>query len=1447
MGDTTAMTTYKVPPKFTENLSYETWVKEVKLWAICNSKVAKKELGPALVLSLEGRAREAALELDISVLNADDGLDKVIGQLDGLYLRDTNQLTYAAYSEFEKYKRPTDASINDFVSDFERKYNKVKAKKIELPDAVLAYRLLDSANLPSSKVELIMATISSLTYQEMLKQLRKLEDIALGSSEEGSSSSTVTVKSEPADTFYTTRGGNRGGFRGVMRGIGAYSRRARGGLGLIMRGAASGRGFIPKAKVEEDDVPSAKKNAAGNNPCDTEGRPNKCFICKSIKHYARNCPHREEASNEEVCIEENITLFAKGLDPKLNERLLGETLGCGVLDSGCFRNVCSDIWLQEYIKTLSDYVKSFVVEKETDARFRFGDGSVFVSSKKVIIPVQIGEKRVMLETDVIDNKIPLLFSKSAMKKAETVIDFKLDKVSMFGKNIELIFTSTGHYVVPLNRNCWRAHSSSIDNDIFISSSIDIPAAKSDKQKIAMKVHKQFSHAYGSRLKKLFEDGGVTDNEMLKIISEIDDKCDTCMKFKKPPLKPVVCLPMAKVFNQSVAMDLKTIESIQIIHLIDHATRFSAGQVVSSKKREVIILAVLKVWVAYFGPPHKILTDNGGEFSNEDYRIMGEKLNTKITATAAEAPWSNGTNERHNAILGDMILKVKNDTNCSVEVALTWAISAKNALANVYGFSPNQLVYGRNPNFPSVLIDKLPALDEVSNNNGDIASKMLLENLNALHSARRAFISAESSEKIKRALVRKTRTATSLVYENGESVYYKRDGEPAWKGPGTVIGKDGSVVVVKHGSSTVRVHPSRLMHENSEFAINTTPDQNAKVAEVIDRPASPGVVTEHRGGDVVVEDEVDEVVPRSEEASNRNGNEGNEREEAQSFSGAKLPKKNVSVIAKMADGSNKNYQIISRAGKATGKYADFLNVFDTESKEGKCIDWKNDVQEWKESSVQDVMLSTFHNSPDLLNAKFEELRKWQEYDVYEVVDKGNQDVITVRWVCTMKEGKMKARLVARGFEDAVVQTRTDSPTCSKMNLRLVMAITASKGWSINSLDIQSAFLQGKDVERDIFLQPPKEANCVGLWKLKKYVYGLNEAARMWYLRVSEELEKLNVSRSKLDEAIFFWRVDGVVHGLIAAHVDDFFWSGTNSFRKKIIDSIRNTFKISSEAENGFTFLGIDVVQTDEVVGVNQNDYCDNIAKITISHTEPGVKGRALSNDEKTELRRVIGQLQWLSTQTRPDLAYDACELSNSFTKATSDVLFRANKSITKAKLNSVQINFQKLSSIEECKIVVFSDASFKNLPGGGSQGGYLLFLVDKSGRCSPVHWQSHKLKRIVASSLAAECLALQDGSGSAFYLKSLIEEIFESSVKEMPVCCITDNKSLVETVHSSNTLEDKRLIVDIAMMREKLRNKEIASIEWIEKTHQLADCLTKKQASSEKLRDVLRNGRLKIHL
>ena len=136
-----------------------------------------------------------------------------------------------------------------------------------------------------------------------------------------------------------------------------------------------------------------------------------------------------------------------------------------------------------------------------------------------------------------------------------------------------------------------------------------------------------------------------------------------------------------------------------------------------------------------------MTDNGREFNNQSFRDMAQNLNIVVRTTAAESPWSNGLNERHNGILGEMVKKTLEDTHCSFEIALAWAIRAKNTLHSVHGFSPNQLVFGRNPNLPSFLIDKLPALEGVS------TREVIASNLNAMHAARKQFKMCESSEKL----------------------------------------------------------------------------------------------------------------------------------------------------------------------------------------------------------------------------------------------------------------------------------------------------------------------------------------------------------------------------------------------------------------------------------------------------------------------------------------------------------------------------------------------------------------------------------------------------------------------------------------------------------------------------------------------------------------------------
>ena len=182
--------------------------------------------------------------------------------------------------------------------------------------------------------------------------------------------------------------------------------------------------------------------------------------------------------------------------------------------------------------------------------------------------------------------------------------------------------------------------------------------------------------------------------------------------------------------------------------------------------------------------------------------MSENLNREVLA-AAESPWSNGIHKRHSAVIGRMTDKIRDESDGSTEVALTWAINAKNSHHNVYGSSPSQLVFGRNPNLPSVLNDKLPAPG------GHASSEVVANHLNAKHEACKAFIECEALEKIRRALRHNVWQSTTLEFTPGDKVYYKHLNSDYWKGPAEVIGKDNHQVIVKHGGSLIRVHPISL--------------------------------------------------------------------------------------------------------------------------------------------------------------------------------------------------------------------------------------------------------------------------------------------------------------------------------------------------------------------------------------------------------------------------------------------------------------------------------------------------------------------------------------------------------------------------------------------------------------------------------------------------------------
>ena len=211
-----------------------------------------------------------------------------------------------------------------------------------------------------------------------------------------------------------------------------------------------------------------------------------------------------------------------------------------------------------------------------------------------------------IETDVVPDDLPLLLSKQSMKTARTTIDFVNDKVTMLDQVLDLCFTLSGHHAIGITKE----HQEDTSEGIRIL----LCKEEKDKRKVALKSPQQFAHAPSKRIISLVKYANVEDHELFKYITDAEDNCQICKRYKMPQLKPAVGFSLAKDFNETVSMDLKTYNGFLFLHIIDPATRFSTAAVIRSKKKEEITDKIFKHWVAFFGCPRKVLRDNGGEAS-----------------------------------------------------------------------------------------------------------------------------------------------------------------------------------------------------------------------------------------------------------------------------------------------------------------------------------------------------------------------------------------------------------------------------------------------------------------------------------------------------------------------------------------------------------------------------------------------------------------------------------------------------------------------------------------------------------------------------------------------------------------------------------------------------------------------------------------------------------------
>ena len=309
-----------------------------------------------------------------------------------------------------------------------------------------------------------------------------------------------------------------------------------------------------------------------------------------------------------------------------------------------------------------------------------------------------------------------------------------------------------------------------------------------------------------------------------MLEEIPSSCETCLRYKKVQPRSVVGFSLASRFNEWVALGMKDIKGNKILHLIDAFSKYSVAVRVPNKESSTIINTIFKYWVADFGCPSNVLTDNGHEFDNQYFRDERQNLNIIVRMTGAESPWSNGVCERYNGVIEECVIKTLEDTKCLFDVAVAWTVSAKNTLNTVHWFSLNQLLFGKNPSLQSVALNKPPALEGVT------ACDIVAENLNAMHAAHKAYIASESSGKLRRALRHQVRPAISARYNIGDLVYFKRNDLDQWLGPGTVIGTEHKQVLIKHGGSYVRVHPCRLIPYSKTIPTTNPQEFNVETSD-----------------------------------------------------------------------------------------------------------------------------------------------------------------------------------------------------------------------------------------------------------------------------------------------------------------------------------------------------------------------------------------------------------------------------------------------------------------------------------------------------------------------------------------------------------------------------------------------------------------------------------------
>ena len=244
-----------------------------------------------------------------------------------------------------------------------------------------------------------------------------------------------------------------------------------------------------------------------------------------------------------------------------------------------------------------------------------------------------------------------------------------------------------------------------------------------------------------------------------------------------------------------------------------------------------------------------------------------------------------------------------------------------------------------------------------------------------------------------------------------------------------------------------------------------------------------------------------------------------------------------------------------------------------------------------------------------------------------------------------------------------------------------------------------------------------------------------------------------------------------------------------------------------------------------------------SKATTIPIDTGAKLTKATEDSKLfnqELyQSAIGSLLYLSTRTRPDIAYAVSNVTRFCSKPTMEH-WKSIKHIMRY-LNDTRICGLLYDKEKVTDFIGYSDADWAgDFDDCRSTSGYLFEL---SG--AAVSWRSKKQSCVALSTAEAEYMALASAAQEAVWMQRLQNDVNEASVKSTLI--YEDNQSTICMAKNPQYHgRAKHIDIKFHYIREHVEKKAI-QLEYCESKNMVADMLTKALLSSQfvKLREMLK--------